>query len=446
MYRNTASFAGNNMTAGGQPTAKPSSSDADLEISELLVRKRQQLDQEIQEFKAAKEKEFQSFERSLRKQRQRRKRDSNPARTSANDSRPGALGLLALPNKQGMQANGSASSSQTDPDATPRSSAPLGRPTTGLEKLSIRGETTPPSTLTVGSPPSSASPTNPLKSVARRPPTPGEPTGKNPHSFTPPEKQPLTPPIPTGEMRDAFAGVFTPVYLPLLDSRPSSEPPSAVSTPARQGSYSLPDSASLSITPMRRAYRAHTEPVIPSTSLPSALRTASGTAVRKRKHVTFQLADSAIVEPSSSYEELPSPSPKDDAWAEDRIDERLRSPAHAEDDEPEPTRRLALAVPSPTLRGRDRRSSAMPGDLTEAVGGASGVGFFELDEELSSPAMEAAQPFMEDFEEDSSPVESRRGDNLNEKGHESLLTYEYGGSVPINIVRPSSSWVGSFGH
>jgi hypothetical protein len=161
--------------------------------------------------------------------------------------------------------------------------------------------------------------------------------------------------------------------------------------------------------------------------------------------VTFQLADSAIVEPSSSYEEIPSPSPYDERAGNDGIDGRLGS-AHFEDDEPEPTRGLALAVPSPTLRGRDKRQSQIPGDLTDAVESGTGVGFFELDEELSSPAMEAAQPFVDDFDEESSPVEARKGGELDEKSDRSLLTYEYSGSVPIDIVRPSSSWVGSFGH
>lgn len=143
---------------------------------------------------------------------------------------------------------------------------------------------------------------------------------------------------------------------------------------------------------------------------------------------------------------MPSPSPREEQTVEDGIDELLGAPAHAEDDVPEPTRGLALAVPSPTLMGRDRRLNGIPGDLTEAVENGPGVGFFELDEELNSPAVDAGKPFLDDFEEESSPVESRKGDALEEKGERALLTYEYGGSVPIDIVRPSSSWVGSFGH
>lgn len=195
---------------------------------------------------------------------------------------------------------------------------------------------------------------------------------------------------------------------------------------------------------MRRTNRSHTEPAIPSTSLPSALRTASGTAVRKRKHVTFQLADSAIVEPSSSYEEMPSPSPND----EGNKDGSLEAASSSDEDVPAPKHGLALAVPSPDLRGRER--SSIPGDLTTAIEGGGAGGFFELDEELSSPGLDAAKPFVEDFDDGtSSPVDSRRGENergSRRKDRDKLQTYEYGGSVPIDIVRPSSSWVGSFGH
>lgn len=143
---------------------------------------------------------------------------------------------------------------------------------------------------------------------------------------------------------------------------------------------------------------------------------------------------------------MPSPSPREERSEEDGIDELLGSPARTEDDEPKPTHGLALAVPSPTLRGRERWQPEHPGDLSEAVEGGTGVGFFELDEELASPTVEAGKPFVDDFEEESSPVESRKGEGLDGKGDGTLHTYEYGGSVPIDIVRPSSSWVGSFGH
>jgi len=450
MYRNTASLTSNNVASGPQMPPEKHNSDSEPDYSEILVRKRQQIDAEVAEFKAAKEKEFQDFERNLRKQRQRRKRQSRPSKTGDSDPRPGALSLLALPNKHGVHTNGSADHSrQTDLAAGSRPTAPLSKPTTGVEKLSIKGETLQRSSLTLASPPSPTSPSAPLKAVSQRPPTPGESATRERLGFlAPSEKPPLTPPTPTNETLDPFAGVFTPAYLPLLESRSSTSTVSGSDTPSRHGSISLPGSASNSISPLRRSGRALTEPVIPSTSLPSALRTASGTAMRKRKHVTFQLADSAIVEPSSSYEEMPSPSPKDEGGVEDGIDGLLRADRHSDEDEPAPTQGLAKAVPSPTLRGRlEQRGGVVPGDLTGTVDGGTGVGFFELDEELSSPALDAAEPFVEDSEDEaSSPIETRKDDTLSATEEKALLTYEYGGSVPIDIVRPSSSWVGSFGH
>jgi hypothetical protein len=168
--------------------------------------------------------------------------------------------------------------------------------------------------------------------------------------------------------------------------------------------------------------------------------------VRKRKHVTFQLADSAIVEPSSSYEEMPSPSPKDERG----MDGSLEEASPSDEDIPAPRHGLALAVPSPTLKGMERKtsnsSSNSPADLTTAIEGGGAGGFFELDEELSSPGLDAGKPFIQDFDDDtSSPVGTRRGEKNGKgtasDGDESLQKFEYSGSVPIDIVRPSSSWV-----
>ena len=179
--------------------------------------------------------------------------------------------------------------------------------------------------------------------------------------------------------------------------------------------------------------------------------------MRKRKHVTFQLADSAIVEPSSSYEEMPSPSPKDERNRDGILDEEAVS---SDEDVPAPKNGLALAVPSPDLRGKDKQflinpSETSPGDLTNAIQGSGAGGFFELDEELTSPGLDAGKRFMDDFDDiETSPVESRdrslegsldRGGKRRERSPKQQR-YEYGGSVPIDIVRPSSSWVGSFGH
>lgn len=428
MYRNSASLASGNLAVhSSAPLAAPKpSAQSDENIAELLERKRQQLDAEIEEFRALKEREFQDFERSLRKQKRGRRRGS---KGTQNDARPGALSLLNLPVKQ-QQTNG-VSSQQTDNDATPRAAAPLSRPTTNVDKMSISAELPP----------------TPLKSkFSTKSPRPDSqsPVRKKEKSQSS-VKRPRIPVTPDEIPSDAFAGVFTPAYLPLLDSRPSTASvPLNSSPPGQHGSFSLPDSASYSsLSPMRRSDRSNTEPAIPSTSLPSALRTASGT-VRRRKHVTFKLADSAIVEPSSSYEEMPSPSPKNETGRHS-LEETISS----DDEVPTSNNGLALAVPSPDLRGKAKRSPDIPGDLSSAIGGGAVGGFFELDEELASPALDAEKPFMDDFDDDSSsPVEARRGDADGKEGLEgtrSRQTYEYSGSLPINI-RTSSSFVGSYGH
>jgi hypothetical protein len=434
MYRNTATVASGNIVPA--PSLKPPSEN-DSSIADMLARKRQQIDLEIDEFRCLKEREFQDFERSLRKQKRGRRRGSG-SKDAQKDPRPGALSLLNLPVKQ-QQTNG-VPRQQTEKDV-PRV---VSNPTTGVQKDTITAELPPTplkSKFNLSKPPSSPKPTS-LSPVRN-----GDKKGKAPSSAKRPSLSPLSP--PNEKTADSFAGVFTPAYLPLLDSRPSPGPVSPKSgSPTRHGSFSLslPDSASYSsATPMLRANRSNTEPIIPSTSLPSALRTASGTAVRKRKHVTFQLADSAIVEPSSSYEEMPSPSPKDERGMGGGLEEGSPS----DEDVPAPRHGLALAVPSPTLKGMERKSSlssSSPADLTTAIEGGGAGGFFELDEELTSPGLDAGKPFIHDFDDDtSSPIGTRREkagkETSGDQENDSLQKFEYSGSVPIDIVRPSSSWV-----
>lgn len=126
-----------------------------------------------------------------------------------------------------------------------------------------------------------------------------------------------------------------------------------------------------------------------------------------------------------------------------------------EEEVPTPTSGLAVAVPSPMLRGGERRWE-VKGRLGDLVAGGATGGFFELDEEMGELGEGEVMVDVEEeededgAEEEGSPIEVRgvgdEEDGLNERGEKSLLTYEYGGSVPIDIVRPSSSWVGSFGH
>jgi hypothetical protein len=89
------------------------------------------------------------------------------------------------------------------------------------------------------------------------------------------------------------------------------------------------------------------------------LRTANGSAIRKRKHVTFQLGDATVVEPSSSYSELASP---EEQGLRGRIDEEMSTA-------------VKHSIPPP-------RTPDVAGGLAVPKGGGASVGFFELDEEL----------------------------------------------------------------
>ena len=465
MYRHSASFPGNHIG----PTTKPSSSnrvsdDSDSDMSLLLEQKRQQLDEEIVQFKALKDKEFQDFENSLRKQRRKRKREAKAQKESSRpnepEARPGALSLLGGVNKNGNQLNGGTEPARKTFDKSedgrsarhPSSS----QPTTSLDRQNIKGETTPPR---AGSP----LPTEHLsKQISRSPPNPNL-------AHTPPKgwsRKAPTPSTPIKENHDSFTGVFTPAYLPLLESKATKDPlhhQTADPKLQRHNSFSHSQTSSSILSPTSQSQRSQTAPVLPSTSLPSALRTASGSAVRRRKHVTFKLADSVVVDPSSSYEEGPSPEPREEGGDEmhGMNSDRRNGKPHAEEstsNEAEaglPPPSWKRQIRSPTIKGRERRPSPISADpnlspranLDQADDGGSGVGFFELDEEIASPGFGAVRPFEMDEADDLQEDETakgrwKQGDYFeDEKGQ----TYEYGGSVPIDI-RPTGSWVGTFGH
>ena len=465
MYRHSASVPGNNIG----PVAKPSSTnqvsdDFDSDMSVLLEQKRRQLDEEIVQFKALKDKEFQDFENSLRKQRRKRKREAKAQKeasgTTEPEARPGALSLLGGINKNSNQANGDTEfirkSSDKSEDGVSTRHPSSSQPTTSLDRQNIKGETTPPR---AGSP----LPTERLsKQRSRSPPSPTL-------AHTPPKgwsRNGPIPPTPTKENHDSFTGVFTPAYLPLLESKAAKDIlHSQKNDPKlqRHNSFSHSRTSSNILSPTSRSQRSQTAPILPSTSLPSALRTASGSAVRRRKHVTFKLADSVVVDPSSSYEEGPSPEPREEGSDEmhglDGVQSNGKS--HAEgntSDEPEaglPPPIWKRQIRSPIIKGRERRPSpifANPNlspraSLDLADDGGSGVGFFELDEEIASPGFGEVRPFemdeADDLQEDETTNErgTKRDYFEDEKGQ----TYEYGGSVPIDI-RPTGSWVGTFGH
>ncbi|KIX93450.1 uncharacterized protein Z520_10869 [Fonsecaea multimorphosa CBS 102226] len=517
MYRNSAQLK---CIKGIPPNALPSpdnTSDSDSELLDALDQKRRQLDEEVAKFKAAKDREFREFEKQLWVNKKRSRAGANsasegtPTRASSTTS---ALNLLAstqngsVPGRPGYKARRDAGAGDKV-----RKPAPLSGPTLSLEKLNITGETTPP-LHTLGTPPT---PTILARARSR------SPTSAAARPTTPPPTQlktdpPLTStPTPSKDRSDPFAGVFTPMYLPLLESSDRSpivrspQPMTSAEEEAKRlqldaeskeradqvlkqqarSSQSLPPQP---VSPTVVATkRAQSTSILPSASLPSALRSTSGGG-RRRKHVMFQLADLKVVDPSSSYEEGPSPELEGETdmkgeaqhgghsleqhgnqvsdvrdkgspgllGAKDRRRGRGRGgrfispiPSPLASPSPSPT-------PSPALNGGSPSASPLQsprlisspdesgfsGGLVGAADGGSGVGFFELDEELASPALRDGRPaeaFDLEVEDEISEKIGRDPAGAGEKGL-GIIPQVQVGSVPIDIVKPSGSWVGSFGH
>ena len=415
-------------------------SESEAETIAELDRKRRQLDEEIAQFKTQKDKEFRDFEQDLRRKRKRKRSPANgdshshSARTASTDS--SVLSLLGCGGRP--QSNGHAHKQNHQHALGPK----LSRPTLSVEKLTIIGTTVPPATAE--NPPSVlvrslTGATTPHSTHSEKAPVLSS-IGNAPGSI---KQDPPSTPI-ARDHNDPFAGVFTPSYLPLLDSRSSSTnsvqqtqkpSPQALSAPDAQTTKHGCDSSSLPsghISPRitSPAKRYNTVPAIPSTSLPSALRTASAesSSTKKRKHVTFRLADSAVVEPSSSYEEMSSPDLSLErnsttgkvkansnvtngvgsgidailstenyrSWGQGEaspIVENANTTGLVGDDEDEDDEDEAPLTMRSMNRGKHDKFSTP--DLNtgtgfsfeEAPDGGSGVGFFELEEELQSPAM-----------------------------------------------------------
>jgi hypothetical protein len=471
MYRNSASIPANNIV-----TSSGSSRDGDdsnSEVARLLNQKRREIEQEVALFKASKDQEFRDFEKSLLKSKHRRKRNDQPKKSAskANDgaAHPSALSLLAgVPRATSRVVDGDAAEQVPERLAVVKS-APSSKPTISLDRSNIKGQTTPPTG-------ESPRPSEKLvRQISRSPDNRG--TGPCADTSVGRDCKADEHRGPANSSNDSFAGVFTPSYLPLLESqqnqRPTNGQPPEIRL-QRHNSFSHSQSSSEMFSPVSRSQRSQTAPILPSTSLPSALRTASGTAIRKRKHVTFQLADSAIVEPSSSYEEMPSPEPREEskndvgAITEVMSNGTKEREAVAEDSDEGTIFPLFGHKPlrSPTIKGKELSntkeypfpdallsSELLQGDLLQAVDGGSGVGFFELDEEIASPGFGEVRPFefddgpaSEDQNKAHEKLKHTRDDlDLDEEAY-LKTTYELSGSVPINISRPSGSWIGSFGH
>ncbi|KIW44671.1 uncharacterized protein PV06_03126 [Exophiala oligosperma] len=550
MYKNSAQM-NHYMSRSGLPSPdNTNTSDSEADIADILDRKRRELDEEVAKFKATKDREFREFERDLRSRRRNQGYDISPSKRSVSGNTSPLSLLCSTHNVVGNGWTAGQKSKREGNGVGEKiiKAAPLSKPTLSLDKLNI----------TAGSVP----PTHSLST----PPTPSffpsrSPSDGSSATITPPRLQSTNkrPPTPGVEKNDSFAGVFIPAYLPLLESqdrRPSVRGPQALTSDEEEkkqvqlndeikleaerqraalveSSHSLPEQP---VSPTVLATkRTRSAPQMGSSagasvgaSLPSALRTASGGHrghKHKKKHVTFQLADSKVVEPSSSYEESPvsagSPSGSSGSTATltfqqtvEDVDAELdiapnfgvNGDGHRHEPDAQPSEEqqtsprsaggsgsanskksaslrerrrgkggrflspmpspLPSPAPSPTIAADNDNSllasaeeSGFSGGLTGADDGGSGVGFFELDEELASPGLREKSMELElgiDSQVGGSDGEGRRrrredGGGGDDESTNKMTTGSFtSGSVPIDIIRPTGtitpSWVGSFGH
>lgn len=337
MYRHNGTMIVQNTSP---PPENTSSSDSDSDITIELEQKRRQIEDEISEFRAQKEREFRDFEKDLRSNKRKMNGDSptqrngqqksgiknRPARTSSSSALDLLIGhgMTSKPQSNRVSPKKSGQRSNTKKDTLDLTLP--SKPTLSLDPQNITGD------IPHSNPHTPPTPTMLTRNVIQLSSTP-------PSSTSPPQEKKLASPgptllpTPTQERTNAFGGVFVPTYLPLLNARvedqvtltsalvtPPLEPANTIIIQQPIGSVQLPtgivpvqsSSYPPSITvlsPTNPANkRSYTAPTVSATRIPSALRTASGGNLgRKRKRVTFRLADSAIVEPSSSYEEGPSP-------------------------------------------------------------------------------------------------------------------------------------------
>jgi hypothetical protein len=383
-------------------------SDFDSDLMSILDAKRRAIEDEIEAFKSRKEKEFRTFEDQLRSRRTRNQNMSLSQPTSQPTSQPiSSISGLSKLRKNEPNANTSeikVKKKKAD-DVTLIDQKPTPAPSKALvsvERVTINGMTTPPIS---GTPPQG------INFLA----LPTYLSAAPPRISSEKETDKLTT-LP--ERENEFHGLFTPGYLQLLDSKPSSLPP--------------PNSTSPSMPQFKRALTASPRP---SNSLPSALKTASGTA-RKRKHVTFRLAPSVVVDPSSSYEETPSPS--DDQYEHDSDD----LDASWGDELPSGS----LPIQIPRLDSYEALTSPTKTDKEAS--------FFAFDEELDDPSDQSSEyqnvseissyqalselTLLQDQEGGVLDFDTTEGQQAERPQLESPTFSS--GSLPINIVNHSSSF------
>lgn len=300
-------------------------SDSDSDIAKELEQKRRQLDEDIARFKIQKNKEFKDFETELKSRRRLKRAQLHQSQSDSSyyqcskhspSTTPPHKSLLSPDAKSGRppHVHHVRQSSGSILLIKPTAGSKVTTPTISLDPTNIRGETIQQSYALPTPPTPSAVPSSTTQEVI---------------SSIDQSKARPKPPLSSEEHHEpTFNGVFVPSYLPLLG--PTNDRSSDKSSDNLEGTQTEPaspvdrltvDSMSVHASSLPTessipkdfhvptSKRSYTSPTGTRARLAPIIRSSSGKkrSSGKRKHVTFQLADRAIVEPSSSYEEGPSP-------------------------------------------------------------------------------------------------------------------------------------------
>lgn len=407
MYRGASAFVMHNNSLPSPDYT--GDSDSESEFAQELVHKRRQLDEEVARFSALKDKEFRDFEHDLKARRRREKvqqhflRNSNNyyhdfVRNSPSASPPASsISMLTGREEKIQNPHPSYNARQSEPIRLMKSSAgpKATTPTICLDKISIIGENVPQtSSSQLHSPPT---PSSTVSQIAARASPTIHPRSASSERASP---RPKASKSSNKKHDDNLADLFSPPYLPLFEAgqerlaeiegtqtEPASPTSHSVDIQAIPiTSSSLPTESSMSNEfHVPSAKRAYTSPsALNRKTLPPIIRNVNGRkrAGGKRKHVTFILADRAIVEPSSSYEEGPSPD------IDDESDRRGSGESDGSqcliDNSPADAVRPAIVRKATPLDPFGRRKrNVVPEDTPEAeVGMSMGDLLFGTDKEL----------------------------------------------------------------
>ena len=375
-------------------------SDSECEIIKELEQKRRELDEEVARFQAQKEYEFKQFEADLKVRRNQKRGQQHAIRHNATNyyeftknspsATPPTDSGRQRYEKKSRSPTATAPFKQLEPISLmkPHCGLKVTPPTICLDKMNITSELA----------------HQPHIDSLQKTPTPkttsihqqssggqkhGHVSTKSAHvggQDQPRNKIPISPENHMHSEAVKLNGLFVSGFLPTFDSRDdisdrqiegTQTEPASPTGPSMIGSVtvhasSLPTESSLSEPlQMPQTKRAYTSPSSSNrTRLAPIIRNSNGrnNSTSKRKHVTFQLADRAIVEPSSSYEEGPSPEIDEDDQTGNAIDSSQSNSSSESLTRPKMQRKK---TPMDQF-GRRKRQPEPQETLTEEVGMSMG--------------------------------------------------------------------------